>query len=826
MERWLAMDTQPLVITGPPGVGKSALASRLSQRTDRTALRADLSLARTRADVLAEVAKALGVPPRAAYVRSARALALAFGAAGPCLMVLDGAEAISDDMVTVLLDALPSGPEHAVLLTSRRRLDADSLELAPLAVPDDSADREAPAFLLWCACVRRARGPYAPQGEELEAAVRVLRRLDGLPLAVELAAARAARIGAAAVERGLEAKLALVSPAPLGEQRCVQTTVLDAMEPLLPSDRKVVAMLSVFRGAFDARAAAAVLDVALTEVREALGRLRRASLLVATDEAADEDTPRVRLLRLVGEVAVDAFGDRHDLEAASQRHSAYFAGLAMDSIDVCVTSHRDDLRAVLDRALLPDAPPTILVDAVRIAVALERAPWAWGAWLMERLLPLSERAADAARAGALPEELLAGLQQALAHLQLLDGPLPEALSRCAQAQRVFAARSDHGSLARCGRIEARALFEIGRPAEAEAAAQRALRHAVASGESLAQGQCVHTVASLRWRRHHDDSVQELLVRAVAHYREAGDDRYRGSALYDLAGVALDRGELERAEEWIEEALSIAARDPLLCGVLEGARGQLHHDRGLLEEALEAYERARALAQQHGAAHFGGLVGGNRGIALLELGYVDASRGALEAAADTMRALGSPNQARLFEAFALLARARQGEDDAPLISLLRAPRTGDGWLDGPLAALAEGLGVDGEVAKPAARGVEARIAARVARAGTAATPPDRPGLVVAADWFWTPAGGRVDTRRRAPMRRILAALARSPGRTHEADELVALGWPGEQILPKAATNRLHVTLHRLRKLGVGDALVFDDDGWTLDPHLETRLEERA
>ncbi len=111
---------------------------------------------------------------------------------------------------------------------------------------------------------------------------------------------------------------------------------------------------------------------------------------------------------------------------------------------------------------------------------------------------------------------------------------------------------------------------------------------------------------------------------------------------------------------------------------------------------------------------------------------------------------------------------------------------------------------------------------------AARTKSRGGRVVVIDrkgrWFEPFAERRVDLSRRAPMARILLALAsaHAEGTTLSAHELIAVGWPGERMLPEAAQNRLHVTLSRLRSLGLRDALQSSGEGYALDPDIVVEL----
>lgn len=98
----------------------------------------------------------------------------------------------------------------------------------------------------------------------------------------------------------------------------------------------------------------------------------------------------------------------------------------------------------------------------------------------------------------------------------------------------------------------------------------------------------------------------------------------------------------------------------------------------------------------------------------------------------------------------------------------------------------------------------------------------------ARWLVLPCGTAVECGRHKLLRRLLLALANA--RLHRAGEpvswptLVAAGWPDERILPRAARNRIHVALSRLRRLGVGPWLENVADGWQLSPALDIELSD--
>ena len=100
-------------------------------------------------------------------------------------------------------------------------------------------------------------------------------------------------------------------------------------------------------------------------------------------------------------------------------------------------------------------------------------------------------------------------------------------------------------------------------------------------------------------------------------------------------------------------------------------------------------------------------------------------------------------------------------------------------------------------------------------------PVRPLIAHAeGQWFVSPTGRTVNLRQRRTLAVLLQHLAtqrvRAPGLPLAPDELIARLWHGEKLLLRAARNRLHVAVHTLRKMGFGDALLFDGTGYFIDP----------
>ncbi len=489
--RTLAQQLAPggrVVIYGLPGVGKSTLArAAMWRRHDETGaalVEVSLTGCRSLGDVVRAGGSALGlVPPASEWdADAARWLVGAIRGMDVAILLLDGAEEASAG-VEALLAALADVPT-CVVVTSRALLHVPGsvqVRVAPLAV-DESV-----------ALLTRllASGPTALTPAQ---ARWIAEHLDGLPLALELAATRIAQVGASEVLARLEA-LANEESGTLG-----MAGVLDAtLDLLTEQSRGALVPLSVFRGTFDMASCSAVLGVR-ADVFEILHELARHALIAP--EGGGGDRVRYRMLPTVRQHVRQRFRDERGLAAARAVHAAYFARLARRW-----ATSRDPLEGVVHA--LPD-----IQRALREAQGEDVA---WMALVVARILarrgPVREALRYDERAlEALPHDAHDALRALVyanrAHVQWRLGRL----SAAAQDARVAvetarASGADHalvvalsvrGAVAerldeRTGALdEARGLaLSIG---DREAAAQVALNRAVLASR---EGDYAQAVALLR-----------------------------------------------------------------------------------------------------------------------------------------------------------------------------------------------------------------------------------------------------------------------------------------------------------------------------------------
>jgi predicted ATPase/DNA-binding CsgD family transcriptional regulator len=346
-----------LTLTGPGGIGKSRLARELARREGARESRAQHRLAvasETDADGLG-VALLHAVGRREDPGRApAETLAAALGAK-PALVVLDDCENLTVDAAPRLAELLDRCAGLRLLASGRRPLGLPEERVWPVPPMSSSDPGSAPfaaamggdATRLFLAAVGRHDPDFVFDAAGAATAVRICGGLDGFPLAIELAAARAAELGLGAAAAGLEA----------GGADGIETSLEWSYGLLSPTRRRLLRRLGVLAGgdAADAAAVDGTLDLAVAESH--LAALAEVGLIVArTDPLLG--TPRYELLDRVREFALArlaAAGETGDAQAFHLRH---FAELAVGS--------RELLADVTGRRLL-------LLEAQNLRTAHERA---------------------------------------------------------------------------------------------------------------------------------------------------------------------------------------------------------------------------------------------------------------------------------------------------------------------------------------------------------------------------------------------------------------------------------------------------------------------
>ena len=330
-----------VTLTGPGGIGKTRLALQAAAGAGR-AFRdgvwlAELAGLRDPGLLVAEVARSLGLSDKSA--RWAVASLVDYLTGRQSLLVLDGCEHLAD-ACAVMADALLRGcPDLRIIATSRHVLGVAgevTIAVLPMAVPaEDSPNR--PEELLGYEAVRLfvGRGAAVLPGFAVDegngaAVAGVCRALDGIPLAVELAAVRLRSLSPGQILARLDSRFQLLSggsPAGQPHHRTLQAALEWSYELLTDGEQAMWRRVSVFSGSFDldaAEAICAVGRVAPGQIADLIDALVAKSILLREGQG----TARYRLLDTIRELGLTKLRGRGNERALRRRHRAYYAALA------------------------------------------------------------------------------------------------------------------------------------------------------------------------------------------------------------------------------------------------------------------------------------------------------------------------------------------------------------------------------------------------------------------------------------------------------------------------------------------------------------------
>ncbi|MEV4133827.1 BTAD domain-containing putative transcriptional regulator [Dactylosporangium sp. NPDC049742] len=566
-----------LTLVGPGGVGKTRLAAATAAEQvhpDGVHLVELAPLPPADPRVAEQVLGVLGLHEAPGTTGSATDRLVTALRHREMLLVLDNCEHVIAAAAALVGRLLRDAPGVRVLATSREPLlltGEQVWEVGPLALPGDPADvdavrRSAAARLFSARAAAQHRG-FRLDEQTAPVVAQLCRRLDGLPLALELAATRVRALGVQGVVDRLDDRFELLTTRQRDvpeRQRTLTAVIAWSWDLLDPQDRAVLARLSAFRDGCTPEAAEQVCDAGL----DAVDRLVERSLVVA------EPGPRYRLLESIAE-----FGAAQLTDAATvrSRHTGYFRSLAEHADPLLRGPEQQRWLAILDAERANLQAALAHGGGLRMALALT---WYWV--LRGRL---SEARAALALTGTADEERLAAPWRL--GLALLQGErVPEnvrdvlALDPAGRSAWFVAdAVMDRGDLA----LAAELLPEQYDDAWTEAAV-------LASRAMLA-----HAAGDL-------SALEATATRSDALFAELGDRWGRLRASDWLGGLAEFRGQPERAAALHREGLRWATELSLSPQV--GAKlswlAWLAVQRRDHETARELAERAYRLAVEQGA----------------------------------------------------------------------------------------------------------------------------------------------------------------------------------------------------------------------------------
>jgi predicted ATPase/class 3 adenylate cyclase len=564
-------DVRLLTLTGPGGTGKTRLA-----------LQAAAEVLDDVADGVFVVLLAPVAEPKLLPAAIATALGLREEGGRPLverlrdflspkqlLLVLDNVEHLVE-AGPVVGELLGTCPGLTVLATSRAplRLRAErEYPVLPLGLPqrhplpplEQLSQYE--AVRLFIERAQAVKPDFTIDDGNAPAVVEICHRLDGLPLAIELAAARVRMLPPEALLARLEQRLPLLTggarDAP-ERQRTLRNTIAWSYDLLSEDKQALFRRLAVFADGMTLEAAEAVVNPAGDlDVFGGVERLVEHSLLRQDMGTAAE--PRFMLLETILEFAWERLSESGQEEEMRERHAAYFAALTEQAedegrgpkgsawIERC-RLELPNIRAALGWAESSEGAPGL---GLRIAAAL-RLFWTFRAlaegrnWL-ERLL---------ARGGEVPTVVRAKALLVLGYLLIFVPGSPSAERQLDESQALYTDLQDALGLTHVTFVRGILADGLGHADRAEALLTDALQDFSARGMTVWEGNCRFWLANVAIQRQDYQRARTLLEEALQHMERTGWGSGKAFVLGNLSWIASLQGDLDRAEEIGREALAL------------------------------------------------------------------------------------------------------------------------------------------------------------------------------------------------------------------------------------------------------------------------------
>lgn len=723
-----------VTVVGPPGIGKTRLAREYVRQHSQTLLSrgeawfCDLSAATDVHGICAVLGGALQIRLTSdTAAETVLQLGRALAARGETLLLLDNFEQVADKAPSTLGRWLELCPQTRFLVTSRETLPllhGQLYELRPMSLPDRDEDAlDSEAVQLFVERAARARPGFHPHPPDLPAIATVVRELDGLPLAIELAASRMGILTVQQLRSRLPARFVLLADSkriPSGpierqeRQRTLEGAIRWSWRLLAERDQLALARCSAFRGGFTLEAAEAILGPEMPAL-DILQSLRDRSLLTSTELTLLPGENRFSLLNSIREYADHRLTEMGDRALAESRHTAFFlehgqklAAELEERPDFKslrrLQLEADNLTAVLLRALAI-TPPTsqtaeialrtlLSLDPVlqvsgpfsrhlewldaALSVPVPGQPSLWARALLCRAAVhrneghLGPSRRDYADALLLSRQTGDRRTEGRAHdglgmLSVLFGQIPDARDHYEAALELFRGcgdRADEGLvLAHLGTLHRLG----GEHAPAKESYQRALAVLRECGDQHSQCKVLTSLASVYTESGDAEEGLGLCQEALALAQATGDARAEDNARRHIADVHMMAGNLAPAEEHYSRCLTLMQQtgNRRLEGLVLGCLGVIRAEQGRYAEALERVTRTVQLFLDSGDRYHAGIFQSFRAGVLAALDRTEESESTFADAERVLDEIGahvSLREGELYRCFLDLALARKALRD--------------------------------------------------------------------------------------------------------------------------------------------------------------------
>lgn len=566
-ERLAQPDQRLITLTGPGGVGKTRLALTVADTVQPTF--ADgvgfvpLATVTEPALVLPAIAHHLRLPgDEHAYLHER---IVAYLADRDVLLVLDNAEQIvaAGPVLTAVLVACP---QLRLLVTSRAPLHVSGeqvIPVPPLTLPLRDMETEvidAEAVALFVARAQAVHPDITLTEVTLPAIAEICRRLDGLPLAIELAAARSSLLPPPALLFQLNVRLPVLTGAARDQParlRTMRTAISWSYDLMTDEQRDLFRRLSIFAGGFTLQSAAAICDQSEHAIMTGLDALVDHSLAHVESDLTDQ--PRYAMLETIREFGLDALAATDDADDVHGRHAAYFTALA-EQIDLQIDGPKasvllgqiDQDRPNLRTALEWLIEQQVAQDALRLASSL------WRYW---RIRGFISEARDAfsrtlALPGCTPLSTRADGLWKLGYVLSYLGEYNEARGYLEQSSSLFAAVEDAQGMAMALDSLGTVMVLKGRRAEARIQHRRALELRETLADRLGIEMALSNLGMVALLDGDFAEAQTMLERALEIALELGARREIANRYVNLSRVAFAEGRLDDARDYADRGVVI------------------------------------------------------------------------------------------------------------------------------------------------------------------------------------------------------------------------------------------------------------------------------
>ncbi|MBL8951690.1 MAG: protein kinase [Myxococcaceae bacterium] len=669
-----------VTVSGFGGMGKTRLAQRyLELERDAWADQGgtwfvDLTEARNADDICKAVERALQVGAlhagsgRDTVTQTGRTL----GGLGPALVALDNFEQVVELAGETVGEWLGFARDVRFLVTTREPLKVQGEHvhtLSPLAPESDGVK-------LFLSRAEHAGAKVPRAKAELDAVAEISRRLDGHPLALELAAARLVTMAPTQILERLGERFELLGGKGARGRHAALWNVIDWSWQLLdPAERSAFEALSVFRGGFTVEAALAVCPC----TAELLEALHAKSLLKPLVVPEAPKQLRLGMLESIAAFAAEKLEASGRLAEVRARHAKYYldrgdtwaeeahghkAGEAMAQL----TAERENLGEVFERALT-------------------------------QLPPTPESATRTLRALHALDALLARKGPFNSHLSLLDSALQ--VAKGVKLNPAYYARA----LQQRGNVK-RNRGQLGSAVEDLGEAVQTVR---AAGDEPLEGRILCDLGVACFVTGDLGRAEEALESALAITRRVRDLAFEVRAISYLAILELAKRRIAEALARCDEALPLTRKrgDAVSEARVLGTIGGVYFEDGKPELAEAFYAEAQARCENVGEQRLRAYFQGRQGLSRLEQGAIEPARRSLEAAANTLSEVGDLRHEGLVLSYLGTLEAREGRQDAAAVSFSAAQSRLDSVRD-PLLLTAQALRkMEAEVRLRAASPTEGR-----------------------------------------------------------------------------------------------------------------------